>query len=186
MRFITAIFLIIGAGAVFFFYTKPAYDGLDALRAQVAQYDQALEKSKELLQVQSNLLAQYNNFTEEDKDRLQKLLPDTVDNIQLILDISSLAVRHGLTLENVDVDKVSTTNSNSGSGTIGGDERPYDSISLKFSTRSSYANFQAFLKDLEASLRIVDLTTLSISKGDTTSGSQIYQYDITLKTYWLK
>ena len=64
----------------------------------------------------------------------------------------------------------------------------YDSLTLKFSTSGTYNNFKDFLHGLEASLRIVDLVSLSLTpqNGVTPAGENVYLYDIILRTYWLK
>ncbi|MBM3261372.1 hypothetical protein FJY93_03050 [Candidatus Kaiserbacteria bacterium] len=187
-RGLLSILFIALAGTIFFLYTKPAYDTVSEQQGQIAQYDQALDKAAQLQALKQSLLSRYNAFDPNDIDRLQKLLPDHVDNIGLILDLNSLASRHGMTLENVDVTNSGTiVASDVSATTIGSDRQEYDSLTLRFTTHSTYANFENFLKDLEASLRIVDLMELSISRdGGVSGGAPLYEFKITIKTYWLK
>jgi Tfp pilus assembly protein PilO len=188
------------AGGVFFWYTKPAYDNVQTTRIQIAQYDAALNKAAELQKLKQSLLSRFNAFRPEDLDRLHKLLPDHVDNVRLILDLDNLAGRYGLSLQNVDVSSSQSQSEKKQTavGAIGASNQKYDSLTLSFGTRATYANFVEFLKDLEASLRIVDLISLSITpdssgavsasptgKGPIVSEPQ-YGYKITLRTYWLK
>ena len=181
---------ILVAGGAFFLYTKPTYDIVQAQQIQIAQYDQALDKAVQLQQLKQSLLSRYNAFDPKDLGRLQKLLPDHVDNISLILDLNSLAAQHGMALENVDVtNSGGATVTDVTQTTIGSKQQDYDSLTLKFTTHSNYANFEQFLKDLEASLRIVDLVGLSVTRdagGGGSANGAIYQYQITLRTYWLK
>lgn len=179
---------LLTAGATFFMYTKPAYDGIRGSQAQIAQYDQALEKATQLQQIKQSLLARYNAFNPNDISRLQKLLPDHVDNIGLILDLNSLAAQHAMALENIDVTDSGVAAPGADSATIGATPQDYDSLTLRFTTHSTYSNFEQFLKDIEASLRIVDLTSLAITKSgsDAVTGGSVYQYQITLRTYWLR
>lgn len=175
------------AGAIFFLYTKPSYDTISEQQTKIAQYDQALDKAAQLQQLKQSLLARYNAFDPNDVDRLQKMLPDHVDNIRLILDLNSLAAQHGMSLENVDVTNTGSAATNSASATIGSDQQDYESLTLRFTTHSTYSNFETFMRNLEASLRIVDLVSLSIAtSGGNTPGAQLYQYQVTIKTYWLK
>lgn len=188
-RYIISLVLIIAAGAVFFLYTKPTYDGVQVQAAQITEYDSALDKAAQLQAVKQNLLSKYNNFAPNDLDRLQKLLPDHVDNIALILDLDNLAQRYGLGLENVDVSTPqSAVTSQTAVGAVGSASYKYDSATIKFATHGTYAKFRQFLDDLESSLRVVDLETLSISagQGSGTGDEQAYDYGITLRTYWLK
>jgi hypothetical protein len=133
------------------------------------------------------LLTRYNSFDPAAIDRLQKLLPDHIDNVRLILDLDHLATQHNLALQNV---VVSTPTTQSVSETVAGsigDTQKYDSVTLQFSTTASYTEFMKFLVDLEQSLRIVDLLSLHISTAAAPiKGEPAYAIDVTMRTYWLK
>lgn len=169
-------------------YTKPAYDGVQGAIAENAQYDAALTKAAQLQAVKSELLQKFNALPQEQRERLQKLLPDHVDNVALILDLDNLAGRYGLGLENVDVSTpASATASKTAVGAVGAGGQKYDSVTIKFSTHGTYTQFTQFLADLEASLRVVDLVSLSIAQGSGDgTGEPYYTYTISLRTYWLK
>ena len=80
-KLIIASIGLIFAGSIFFAYTKPSYANVGLLKAQIAQYDEALQKAAQLDQLKQDLLSKYNSFNPEDIDRLQLLLPDHADNI---------------------------------------------------------------------------------------------------------
>lgn len=189
---IISIVAIAAAGAIFFMYTKPTYDAVKATTAQIAQYDAALTKAAELQQLKQTLLSKYNTFNPSDVERLNKLLPDHVDNVRLILDIDSLAGKHGMAIQNVVVSSSQTAKSSQTAiGTVSASKHKYDSLTLKFTTQGTYADFRAFLEDMQKSLRIVDLTSLNITRTtDSATGpggtAPLYNYEIVLRTYWLK
>lgn len=188
MRSIISIIALVAAGAVFFGYTKPAYDASGTVRASIASYDTALTKASELQELKQSLLARYNSFNPSDVDRLQKLLPDHVDNVRLILDLDNLAGRHGLALQNVAISAPQTANqAQTAAGSISSSKQRYDSLTLKFTTVATYESFLQLLSDLESSLRIVDLIALRVSRADGDNrATNLYTYDITIRTYWLK
>lgn len=210
MKLIIAIVGVVLSGAVFFWYTKPAYDSSLVLKASIAQSDAALDKAAELQKLRQTLLSRFNTFDPADLDRLQKLLPDHVDNVRLILDLDNLAERDGLALQNVDVSSAQkqTAKSQTALGAIGASNQKYDSLTLTFSTIATYSDFVLFLTDLESSLRIVDLVSLTISSAGgagaaaanaanafPTSNARnstgprtepLYTFNMTLRTYWLK
>ena len=191
---IVGVFL---AGGIFFLYTQPTYDKSSALQAQIAEYDQALQKAAELQQLKQQLLSRYNAFDPADIEKLHKLLPDHVDNIRLILDMDAMAAARRMSLSNVDISGNSSLpaagTQKTVIGQIGADNRKFESLNVSFSTSGTYTNFKSFLDDLEKSLRIVDLTSLSIAAGGATqvaipgaAPEPTYTYGLTLKTYWLK
>jgi len=197
---ITAVVAFLLAGGIFFFYTKPAYSGpgtidspsISEMKGQIAQYNDALEKVQQLQQLKSKLLAKYNSFNPDDINRLQTMIPDHVDNIGLILELDSLASRYGMSLENADIDTTNQpaagSSNTAATGAIQTDAKKYDTLALHFSTFGTYANFSAFLHDLESSLRVVDLSKLTFAaQPDNSSKSDpTFHYDITINTYWLK
>jgi len=187
-RTIISLVCVTAAGGIFFAYTRPAYDSVQADTARIAQFDQALEKAAELQSLKQTLLSRYNTFASADIGRLQKLLPDHVDNVRLILDLDSMAGKHGVALQNVAVSSSegSSNASQSASGQIGASKQKYDSLTIKFATQGTYDTFQRFLADLEKSLRVVDLVSLTLSNSSISGTTPVYTYDITLRTYWLK
>lgn len=175
-------------------YTQPSYDNSRSIQLKINQYDQALQKAAELQKLKQQLISRFNSFNPADLDRLQKLLPDHVDNVRLILDMDNMATNRGMSLKNVEVSGVSGKDApvKTVIGTLGDSSRKYESLIVSFSTAGTYENFKTFLNDLEASLRIVDLQSLSLAPAGAISGTisnpgdPIYNFNISLKTYWLK
>ena len=186
-RNIFTIIFICGAIAIFFFYTDPAYSGMQTLSAQNGQYNAALDKATQLQQIKQTLLSRYNSFDPNALTRLSTMLPDQVDNIRLILDLDNLAGQYGMALQNVDI---SSPDTQSGSvvSSIADASQPYDSLTIQFSTRGTYQQFMQFLTALESSLRLVDLVTLSIAPSGVANGTAgpLYNYTMTVQTYWLR
>ena len=188
-RNVISIIFIAGAIGIFFFYTKPAYDGEQTLAAQSAQYDAALSKATQLQTIKQSLLSRYNSFDPNAINRLSVMLPDQVDNIRLILDLDNLAGTYGMSLQNVDISAPQDAQGGSVVSAISSASQPWDSLTLQFTTRGTYDEFKQFLTSLESSLRLVDLLTLTIAPAGSTSGTggtPLYTYSMTLQTYWLR
>ena len=181
---------IILAGAVFFLYTKPTYDAIQSSNAQIVQYNAALDKAAELQKLKDGLLQRYKTLNPGDLDRLQKMLPDHVDNIALIMDIDNIASHYGMSLQNVDISapasEIATTPGQISAPSASTEK--YESLTMKFGTFGTYNSFLQFLSDLQSSLRVVDLVSLDVTQptGAALSGNPVYQYEITIRTYWLK
>lgn len=192
MRLIFAILGLCIAGGIFLFFTKPTYDSMQSDQTQVTQYNAALDKAAELQQLKQTLLSRYNAFAPNDLDRLQKMLPDHVDNIALILDLDNLASHYNLALENVQVSAPSTQGTGDvgkPTSTISAASSKYGSLTLRFSTIGTYDDFVQFLTSLQSSLRVVDLVSLTLSPTSVAGAAPsapLYSYDITLRTYWLQ
>ncbi len=178
IRLFVPILLVGVALGLFFGYIDPTYTKIKTLQAEEARFDQALEQSRELQSVRDSLLSRYNTFPTGELRRLEKMLPDNVDNVRLILDIDSMAARYNMRTRNVTISGANGEENE----VIGGNQGAVGSVILSFSVAAEYDNFLRFLRDLEQSLRIVDLVGLSFdsSEGDA------YTFNVSLKTYWLK
>lgn len=183
MNLLAPIFLILASVGIFYGYTDPNYRGEDKtanivnLMNERKQYLEALNKSADFRDETNRLTKINNELSNNDLERLKKLLPDHIDNVRLIIDINEIASRHGLNIRNIKID--------SGAGSqeeLGPDNKPYGTLAFSFNITASYDRFRAFIKDLEESLRIVDITGISFIAAE--SGD--YDYGIKIKTYWIK
>ncbi len=194
-KLITPIILIAIAVTVFFTFLTPLYNDIGTLRSEVSGYDEALTNSKALESERDKLTAKYNSIGGENLERLAKLLPESVDNIRLILEIEKLAAPYGMNLKDV---KYDATGAADAKAAVPGAEMPggllasaasknYGIWNLEFSTQGNYDNFMNFLRDIERNLRIVDVTSVSFASNEGLGvGSNIYTYTFKIKTYWLK
>jgi Tfp pilus assembly protein PilO len=188
-RNITAIILIILAAGIYFTVTQSMWDGAKQVKAVNDQYLSAIANAARLVSVRDKVLQDYNNIAQADRDRLDKMLPSTVDNIRLIIDLNNIAVQHSLNLKGIRA--VANASASSGSaastptlakGSSGISAPTLDTVDITFSVTAPYQQFLSFLQDLEADLRIMDIKHLSVGVAD--DGS--YTFNVTMKTYWLR
>ncbi len=189
-KFVFPALMTVAAIVLFVVFTNPTYKDVGQLRTVQAAYDQALNNSQELLKVRNELTTKYNNLSTTDRDRLTKLMPDTVDNIRLIIDTQNIALSHGMTLKDIKYDARAQSNAtpNANAPTtpnqLAANQKDYGTFQLEFSVTGSYQNFQAFLTDMEQSLRLVDIESVTFQAAD--AGSSAMKYVIRVRTYWLK
>lgn len=168
------------AGVVFFQLTDPILAQVDELKLEKAKLNEGLNNAKELRRVLDDLLETYNQFSSSDLERLNKFLPDNVDNVRLIIDISNIAKPYNMTIRDLRI----KADEERGEASVidGGDRMNKGAVTLGFSVSGSYANLQAFLSDLARSLRLVDVSVINFSSNE----EGIYDYEIEIQTYWLK
>lgn len=188
MKNITAITLIIASIVIFFTLIQPTYGRIQNIRMEEKEYAEALKKVDILNQKIEEHQATISAFDPADLEKLNKMLPDTVDNVRLVIDIDNVASNFGLLLKEFDIvdpneEEQSTASVPQFSSEESASEEPYYSIDLSFNVTSSYANFISFIKALEKSLRIVDIVGISFEPAET---GDIYDFRVTLRTYWLK
>jgi hypothetical protein len=122
------------------------------------------------------------------------MIPNTVDNIRLIIDMNSIGLKHGFSLRNIKANaskgektnvavsspaQRSTTRSSNSSSIP---TPTLDTVSVSFSVTATYQQFINFMRDLESNLRIMDLTKLTLTAND----NGMYDFGVELRTYWLR
>ncbi|MEK7607501.1 MAG: type 4a pilus biogenesis protein PilO [Patescibacteria group bacterium] len=177
MNNILSIIFILSSIGLFFGYIDPTYETIRGQRIEKAEYDRALNNSKQLQAERDKLLEKFNNMNEVDLDDMTKLLPDNIDNVRLIIDIDEMAKNYGMRIRNFKTDAVEK------SDVIGVSNSLYGTLNLSFSTTAPYQTFLTFMRDLEDSLRLIDVTSVEFASSDI---GDLYDYKVTVKTYWLK
>lgn len=198
-RNLTASILIVLALGVYFTVTSGIIADAKAVKSVNDQYASALSNATKLIAVRDQVLKEYKDISDADRSRLDKMIPSTVDNIRLIIDLSSVALRHGFSLSSIKASASSNSSSNVGnhaspnmslpSGTqplgssIASIAAPVlDTVTVSFGASADYNQFISFLQDLEADLRVMDLTHLSIGAGE----GNLYSFQVQFETYWLR
>lgn len=190
---VAPILLLILAVGIYFTFTKSKVDEIKSIKTVNAGYEQALENVEKLIKVRDGVLKTYNSIDEVDRRRLDKIVPNNIDNVRLIIDVKSIGEQHGLTLRNVKTSAKSVatesnktiTNDNGMTSEVSGygsDQSKYETVTLSFEVAASYKSFTELLKSIESSLRVLDISKISITANETNT----YDYKVELKTYWLK
>lgn len=192
MNNLTATILLFASLGLFFGYVNPAYrkstgsavlaeKSVTELRQERTHYEDAFQKTRDIEVARTGLLEKYNSISAENREKILKLLPDHIDSVRLIIDISTIAAQYGMTLKNITLTEGQEKGGDA-AGTIGPSETLYATVGLKFSLRGSYDNFRSFLRDSEKSLRLMDVTALAFAAKE----ENAYDYDVTVSTYRLK
>lgn len=206
--FLTPIILLIASGALLFTVTQGQYDEYKTLTAEVQQRVTTLETFKEYIVLRDKLLdvSQKVSGNRKVDDRINKMVPETIDTIRLHMDLYGIAGFYNITLkdltitvaaedgQSVAVQQDSGDMSPSGMGAQVGITVQNRSVrkayNIKFGFTSTYEKSIAFLQDLEKSLRIIDVTNFELTPSvvGATKERKTLQYNVTVgaKTYGLK
>ncbi len=180
MKSSTAFILILISIGLLYTFILPQYDKVNSLRESQTQYESILENVSALEAKRDELLVKYQNMPKQRVDELTKVLPDNVDTVNLAMNLDTIGSKYGISIKSIQSAKADQNNSS----TIiqGVPSSPYGSASFNFNFVSTYSNFRKFMQDIEHSLRVTDIQAVSFNS--TSNG--LYEYDVTIKTYWLK
>ena len=183
MKNIISIIVIIISIATFVLVVQPQYNEIKTMQAKEGELENVLVNARRLQSLRDSLLDKRNQIANTDIRRLEKLIPESADNVKLILEFEQIAARYDLRIQ-----AASATREEEGGETSAQsfdiETNDYGVITLDFSIEGSYTNFISFLKDIEKNLRITDIRSLQITPS--TESSANYGYQISVDTYWLK
>lgn len=186
MKALTPFILIIAAGGLIWSYVMPVWNGDSAsvktflnptgksiigMKAKLAAYDEALQNVSEIKAKLAKLQTANNSISDADHARLSKLVPEKIDIVRLIIDVNVIAARHGILLK--EIPKIEEKGDEGGTNGY---------VDLAFVVGAPYQAFRSFLTDLENSLRLTDVTSISFTAGP----KDFYDFSISLRTYWVK
>lgn len=197
LRLLFPLFLILIAGGVFFIWTDPLITGpktideatgdvaggILALRDEKIILDKAIDDARLLKERISELDTKLSQISADQIKRLDTFLPESIDGVQLVVDVNNIAKRSGLAIDDVDLRENQSRSHNLEVDTSTLSDPKAVPVTLSFVTNGSYGQIRSFISDLAKSLRIMDLSTLSFTVNDEKPTTK---YNFSLTTYWIK
>ncbi len=205
---IFSISIIILSLGFSFFYVKPEYDAVQTRKNDIVMLGETLQSAGQISSLIDQTNATLNSIDPQKLSRLSVFLPETTDPLQLANNIQHMAQAHGILLGKIAVEQpdassqpstnggVSITSAPSPAGGVGivASTAKYATTKTAFGFTATSDSFRAFLKDMENSLDIMNITSLtftpsaasvSVSKSKGPAVPQ-YDYSIEIETYSLK
>lgn len=168
---------------LFYTFIDPQYGKVKEVRAEAQEFKQMLKNVSEIARIREDLEIKHREIPQQEVEKLEKALPDNSDIVKLALDLDAIASKYGIAIKKIEVgekqvDDVATFIEQP---TIAAN---YEKETVSFGFVTSYDNFRNFVSDIEKSLRIIDIQSASFQVGE--EGSNLYEYKLTVGTYWLK
>ena len=183
LRSLSPILSIIVAVVLSVFFIKPTYDETRLIQKDAESYREAKTKYE---QFTSNLQTKIKDKEEHlgDEEKLRALVPDDIDETQLLVDLKSIANSGGLLFGNVSIEEgdSGTPETLDENGNPIGDDILI-AKDFSFDVIATYSQLKDFLKDLERSQTLFEITTLSFIPSE---DSLFQQYSFTVRTYALQ
>ncbi len=192
MRPLLSIFVIAICVGAYFMYIKPMSVEVRVLNAKKAEYNHLLNTVQEIKEKRDAVLLDYNTLSPEEIDKLNKIIPATLNPVLYLNDISSLALKNNLLIKDYRV----ADNQN---GVITATEtvsvNSYKTTNITIRVSGSYQQFLNFMNEIESALSLTDVVSLKIDapgSGTMSPSGQIknvvlpLDYTLEAKVYSLK
>lgn len=155
-----------GVGGVFSFG-----EGVSTLKNKKAEYDSALVEAERLLKDAKEKVVAYQKISEEEKRSMKIMLPESVDKIRLLHELSAISVSTGIPLKDLMVSENQAQADGKGV------------VNLSFTTKTTYSTFKELMSVIEKSMRLYSVKTVAFNAPE--EGGLI-SFNVTLETYYLK
>lgn len=177
-------FIIIGlCVGMYFMYISPTIADIQIKREKKSEYTNVLEKVRELKEQRDSLSTTYNSIPIADLEMLNKIIPTKFDPVYFSNDINAMSSKYGMAIREVRIEYPPSA------GIIDAQvgEKNYKTIKVQMVLGGRYEQFLSFLKDLETSLRLIDVVDLNVTAGGYTRGQDInLDYTLEVQTYSLQ
>ena len=176
---INSIFLIT-ALAMFFVWTVPIFDDISKTQAEINDFNDILDSSRELADLRNTVLAKYNSITNDEFIKFSNILPEGQSVNDYVAQLSSIASQRGVVIKKLDFVEEAPDRLLFSSEEI--DNRNYRVLTFSSILIAPYRGFVSFLSDLEKSLRITDIDEIEFA----TNPENFYEIKVKGKIYFKK
>ncbi|MEK9183745.1 MAG: hypothetical protein AAB890_01585 [Patescibacteria group bacterium] len=176
-RAIVTIFFLAGAVTIFFIKSQPIFNETKNLREQVIAFDNALADARKIKETKDELIAKYNDISQSDIDRIDKLVPSQTDAIKFIMEVDDIIKNNGMILRSIDVKNAEGSKAPPDAG---GKSKLFETVSFAMKIAGSYESFFSFVKNMEENLRLTDINAVKLSPA---IGS-LYEFDVEASAYF--
>lgn len=166
MRYITAILFSSLAAGLLVAYAYPNYQDIANLKKRQVELQDYIQQASQAQAKIDDLEAKYKKFPDGASDRMSIMIPESIDDVRLTMDLTNLAAQHGLSLANPSIKKLAVDK--------GSQLQQYD---VSFAIEAPYNTFRNFLNDIQYWLQIRDITSLTITPGDTPAAPMRISFD---------
>lgn len=172
------ILLTLVAIMLFFGVTKPILAEMQTKQAEMTALLANLDLAEQVADKRSKLIDDYNKYPGEDKQKIDHMLPDNIDNVQFVIDLRAKAASLDIDLKDLSLGE----NILRARKELGPDTSTLGALTLTFSMTGSYQKIQSLISLLASSLRPIEISSMNFVAGKNDN----YQANFTIKTYWLK
>ncbi len=176
------LLLIVATFALYYLAIGPLYTGtggvwqpaasVQSLRTLNSQYDETLSQADSLFTQAETLRGQYSRISNDQKDKMKIMVPDTIDKVRLLSEVHAIGVQSGLILSELAYSEGQTLATGR------------SSAGVSFAVKTTYPQFKALMGTLEKSLRLFSVQSVTFSAPEQEGSPTTYQ--VKLETYFIK
>ncbi len=183
---IIVLILILAIAGIGFWLIKPGFSEMKGLTMKISEARDELVRKESLLARVENLKEKYQQ-AEEKIEKIYQVLPLEPDIPGILVQTETLASENGLLLEKIiytlPKEAVKVFRPQVGANQGKKQVLPFKTMIVVLEVSGSYQSFKNFLEALENSLRLMDISGITLSAKEK-EGAVSYSYNLTFNTYY--
>ena len=186
---IIQIILIIVSVIVVATYVKPTFENIKSTQDETKEYQIALENAQMFAEELTKLQAIAGSLTTSQRNKLERFLPVSTDQIAVMRDIRTIVLQNKMLLNGVSSLSGATSNENVNNVQYDDDGQEVLPVGpaitnqqFTVSVKGSYDNFKSLLADLERNDYLLEVKDLKLTPEE----DGFYVFALTLETYSLE
>jgi Tfp pilus assembly protein PilO len=187
------LFLILGFVAIVIFLDIPAVREVLNLKKTLSEQTEILGGKQEFLIKVEKLIKNYED-NKEDAEKINYVLPSGKEIPNLIVQFEALGAEGGMTIEQIGFSSVegqatsraTAVRTETGGGVAqqtGESAKDYKTITVNLKMSGDYYAFKNFLAAAETNIRLMNIETINFTPLSS-QDSQLFNFEVTLKTYY--
>lgn len=183
MRPLISIGVIAVCIGAYFVYIKPMTVDIKVHSLKKDEYNNVLNRVKEIKEKRDSILADYNSIPQSDIDRLNKIIPEKLNSVLLLNDLSVLGAKYGVTIKEFRV----TDNSSNNDSIVSNSGSVYKTSNVGMRMTGEYLQVLNFLWDVESGLSLIDVVSLSVKpEANSARNAQLADFILEASIYSLR
>ncbi len=176
---------VVTAIIIVMFFTKPIFEEAKETKVTVDAYKETIEEYRNFIDDLRRLEGQRSSVAVVSQARLNQMLTEEIDVPQLLVNLESLAEENKMFFGNISAaEGLTESRSNRVNALATNAPTAIDGLvsqSITFEVIGTYEQFKNFLRQVESSLTLMEITSINLS-GAT---SRFQQYSLTVEVYSL-
>jgi Tfp pilus assembly protein PilO len=179
---LTPFLSLIIAGLLFVFFVQPTYDEISAIKQESKAYDEAIQSYDAFSQKLDDKVLVKNSETALQKERLDRLVPERIEITRILVDLENLAKNNSMLFGNISTEEEEGETGNSEEESAASQESGQGKLvskDISFEVIGTYEQFKNFLRNLEESLTLFEITGISFDVTE----DVFQQFAVTVRMY---
>ncbi|MBI4134863.1 MAG: type 4a pilus biogenesis protein PilO [Candidatus Sungbacteria bacterium] len=174
-----SLLLIVGGAAIIYFFFLSRWEELQAVRADAAAAEEAIDQLKALAAKRDELADTYNSVRASLLEKANAMVTTGPALAALLTDLEAIAAKNGMVLRSINFGQTDVKAKPGAAVQVNLKQGVY-TLPVTLQVLGTYSSFRRFLTDLELNQRILDASTINF----TSSEGQIYNVSMQIKAYY--